>query len=62
MLKLSHDDKSINLPELPNVWKTSNFYIVWRIWITTRYSSILIIIIIEFLMVLIMIGKHYFSK
>ena len=39
MIQLYHD-KSINLPKLPNVWKTSNFYIVWKIWITGNSTLI----------------------
>ena len=38
MINLAHNDKSINFPELPNVWKTSNFYIIWRMWIVTDSS------------------------
>ena len=41
MIKLTYDDKSINLPELPNVWKASNFNIVWKMWIASGFSSLI---------------------
>jgi len=39
VLTLELVNNNIMLPKLPNVWETSYYYIVWKIWITEFLNS-----------------------